>query len=151
MSNTTPTPNAVIPTSSSKAVTPAHSTETGKTNINDAVVSKVAGIAAREVRGVHALGGGAGRAIGALRDRVGQTNLAQGISVEVGETQVAVDVTLTAEYPVSLQDLADNVRDAVGDAVENIVGMEVAEINVTIADVFVPSDDDDDESDSRVK
>jgi uncharacterized alkaline shock family protein YloU len=151
MSNTTPTPNAVIPTSSSKAVTPAHSTETGKTNINDAVVSKVAGIAAREVRGVHALGGGAGRAIGALRDRVGQTNLAQGISVEVGETQVAVDVTLTAEYPVSLQDLAENVRNAVGDAVENIVGMEVAEINVTIADVFVPSDDDDDDSDSRVK
>ena len=29
--------------------------------------------------------------------------------------------------------------------------MEVAEINVTIADVFVPSDDDDDDSDSRVK
>ncbi|ROQ30971.1 putative alkaline shock family protein YloU [Frondihabitans sp. PhB188] len=151
MSNTTPTPNAVIPTSSSKAVTPAHSTETGKTNINDAVVSKVAGIAAREVRGVHALGGAAGRAIGAIRDRAGQTNLAQGISVEVGETQVAVDVTLTAEYPVALQDLADNVRNAVGDAVENIVGMEVAEINVTIADVFVPSDDDDDDSDSRVK
>ncbi|RPE77619.1 MULTISPECIES: Asp23/Gls24 family envelope stress response protein [unclassified Frondihabitans] len=151
MSNTTPTPNAVIPASSSKAVTPAHSTETGTTNINDAVVSKVAGIAAREVRGVHALGGGAGRAIGALRDRVGQTNLAQGISVEVGETQVAVDVTLTAEYPVALQDLAENVRNAVGDAVENIVGMEVAEINVTIADVFVPSEDDDDDSDSRVK
>jgi uncharacterized alkaline shock family protein YloU len=151
MSNTTPTPNAVIPTTSSKAVSPTHSTEQGKTNINDAVVSKVAGIAAREVRGVHALGGGAGRAIGALRDRVGQTNLAQGISVEVGETQVAVDVTLTAEYPVSLQDLADNVRNAVGDAVENIVGMEVAEINVTIADVYVPTDDDDDDSDSRVK
>jgi uncharacterized alkaline shock family protein YloU len=149
MSNTTPTPNAVIPTSSSKAVSAV--TESGTTKISDAVVSKVAGIAAREVRGVHALGGGAGRAIGALRDRVGQTNLAQGISVEVGDTQVAVDVTLTAEYPVALQDLADNVRNAVGDAVENIVGMKVAEINVTIADVFVPSDDDDDDSDSRVK
>ncbi|RPE78613.1 MULTISPECIES: Asp23/Gls24 family envelope stress response protein [unclassified Frondihabitans] len=151
MSNTTPTPNAVIPPTASKAVSTSSTTESGTTNINDAVVSKVAGIAAREVRGVHALGGGAGRAIGALRDRVGQTNLAQGISVEVGETQVAVDVTLTAEYPVALQDLADNVRNAVADAVENIVGMEVAEINVTIADVFVPSDDDDDESDSRVK
>jgi uncharacterized alkaline shock family protein YloU len=149
MTNVTPTPNAVIP--ATKSSVPAHSTDTGKTNIDDAVVSKVAGIAAREVRGVHALGGTAGRAIGALRDRVGQTNLSQGISVEVGETQVAVDVTLTAEYPVSLQDLADDVRSAVGDAVENIVGMEVAEINVTIADVFVPTDDDDDDSDSRVK
>ncbi|MCY1693006.1 Asp23/Gls24 family envelope stress response protein [Curtobacterium sp. SL109] len=147
MSNLTPTPATAAP----KSAIPAHSVETGKTEINDAVVSKVAGIAAREVRGVHALGGSAGRAIGALRDRVGQTNHAQGISVEVGDTQVAVDVTLTAEYPVSLQDVAEDVRSAVSKAIEDIVGMEVAEINVTIADVYIPSDDDDDSDDSRVK
>jgi uncharacterized alkaline shock family protein YloU len=147
MSNLTPTPATAAP----KTASPAQSVETGKTEINDAVVSKVAGIAAREVRGVHTLGGSAGRAIGALRDRVGQTNHAQGISVEVGETQVAVDVTLTAEYPVSLQDVADDVRSAVSKAIEDIVGMEVAEINVTIADVYIPSDDDDDSDDSRVK
>jgi uncharacterized alkaline shock family protein YloU len=133
----------------SAVAVPAHPSETGTTEINDAVVAKVAGIAAREVRGVHALGGTAGRALGAIRERVGQTNLSQGISVEVGETQVAVDVTLTADYPVALQQVADDVRSAIAQAVEDIVGMDVAEINVTIADVHLPTDDDSD--DSRVK
>lgn len=150
MTNVTPTPATTAPTST-KAPAAHASGEAGKTEINDAVVAKVAGIAAREVRGVHALGGAAGRAIGALRDRVGQTNLSQGISVEVGETQVAVDVTLTAEYPVALQEVAEDVRDAIAKAIEGIVGMDVAEINVTIADVHIPSDDDDDETtESRV-
>jgi len=146
MSNTTPvTPATVAKT------TPGHSIELGKTEIADSVVSKIAGIAAREVPGVHALGGGAARAIGALRERVGQTDHSQGISVEVGETQVAADVKIIAEYPVALQQVADDVRAAVGQAIEDLVGMQVAEINVTIADVFIPSEDNDDEDESRVK
>jgi len=148
MANVTPTPTA--PAGTALATTPATDTSTGKTSINDAVVSKVAGIAAREVRGVHALGGGAARAIGALRERAGQQNLSQGVSVEVGETQVAVDITLTAEYPMPLQQVADDVRAAVTDAIETIVGMEAAEVNITIADVYIATDDDDD-SESRVK
>ncbi|MDB6428789.1 Asp23/Gls24 family envelope stress response protein, partial [Curtobacterium sp. 20TX0008] len=64
----------------------------GKTTIDDTVVSKVAGIAAREVNGVHSLGGGAARAIGAIRDAIGQRDHGQGVKVEVGEKQVAADV-----------------------------------------------------------
>ncbi len=117
----------------------------GKTIINDGVVAKVAGIAARETRGVYALGGGAARALGAIREAVGGTDQAQGISVEVGETQVAVDVTIVAEYPAPLQDVADNVRSGVIRAVETIVGMEVTEVNVTVNDVHLPADDSDDD------
>lgn len=141
----------VTPTTAVRTSPAAHSAETGNTTIADGVISKVAGIAAREVRGVHALGGGAARAIGALRDRINQTDLSQGISVEVGETQVAVDVKITAEYPVPLQQVADDVRAAVGQAIENIVGMEVAEINVTVVDVFIDSDDNAEQDESRVK
>lgn len=115
---------------------------TGKTTIDDGVVAKVAGIATREVPGVFALGGGVSRAIGAIRDAVNQTDRSQGVSVEVGETQVAVDITLVAEYPVSLQKIADDVRIAVYTAIENIVGMDVTEVNVTINDVHIPGDDD---------
>ncbi|WP_295011767.1 Asp23/Gls24 family envelope stress response protein [uncultured Microbacterium sp.] len=114
----------------------------GKTTIEDGVVAKIAGIAAREVPGVHALGGGAARVVGAIRDALNSTDLAQGISVEVGERQVAVDVTIVAEYPVALQDLASAVRTAVYRAMEELVGMEVTEVNVTINDVHIPSDDD---------
>ncbi|MFB2557387.1 Asp23/Gls24 family envelope stress response protein [Herbiconiux liangxiaofengii] len=127
--------------------TTATATQTvlGKTVINDGVVSKVAGIAARESAGVYALGGGAARAFGAIRDAISSTDLGQGISVEVGETQVAVDVTIVAEYPAPLQDVADGVRANIIRAVETIIGLEVTEVNVTVNDVHLPSDDADDE------
>lgn len=120
-------------------------TVTGSTVIEDSVVAKVAGIAVREIDGVYALGGGAARMMGAVRDAIGSTDLSQGISVEVGEKQVAADVLLVAEYPVPLQELADRVRNAIAEAITNLVGMEVAEINVTISDVHVPEDDANDE------
>ena len=123
----------------------------GKTTIEDGVVAKIAGIAAREVSGVYALGGGAARALGAIRDALNNTDLSQGIGVEVGERQVAVDVTIVAEYPVSLQKVADDVRTAVYRAMEELVGMEVTEVNVTVNDVHVASDDDDADDAERAR
>jgi uncharacterized alkaline shock family protein YloU len=119
----------------------------GRTTVADGVVAKIAGIAIQEIDGVHALGGGAARAIGNLREKVGQKDLTQGVSVEVGQTQVAVDVTLVVEYPHPLQQVADNARDAVYSAVEDLVGMEVTEVNITITDIHVPSEDNDGEAD----
>jgi uncharacterized alkaline shock family protein YloU len=148
MTSVTPTTPAASKPGSALA-TPA--TTGGTTTIADGVVSKIAGIAARSVPGVHDLGGAAGRAIGAIRGKLNQTDHSQGISVEVGETQAAADVTLVAEYPMDLQQIADDVRTAVTDAIENYVGMEVTEVNVTVADVFIPSEDDSDDSDKRVQ
>ena len=113
----------------------------GKTTVVDPVVAKIAGIAAREVPGVFALGGGAARLLGTVRDAIGNTDLGQGVRVEVGETQVAADVTIVVEYPMPLQTVADAVRQAVGAAITGLIGMEVTEINVTITDVHIPGDD----------
>ena len=117
----------------------------GKTTIEDGVVAKVAGIAARDVPGVYALGGGAARMVGAIRDALNTSDLSQGINVEVGEKQVAVDVTIVAEYPVALQKVADDVRAAIYRAMQELVGMEVAEVNVTVNDVHIPSENDNQE------
>lgn len=125
-----------------QTVAPQLGAAAGKTTIEDAVVAKIAGIAAREVSGVYALGGGTARMVGAIRDALNTTDLSQGIRVEVGETQVAVDVTIVAEYPVSLQKVADDVRAAIHRAMVELVGMEVAEVNVTVNDVHIPSDDE---------
>ncbi|PCN47716.1 Asp23/Gls24 family envelope stress response protein [Curtobacterium sp. 'Ferrero'] len=124
---------------------------TGTTSIDDSVVEKVAGLAAREVDGVHSLGSGAARAIGAIRDAIGQRDFGQGVKVEVGEKQVAADIVIVAEYPVALQQVADGVRGNVSRALEQIVGMEVAEVNVTVQDVHIPGDDDEEQEPSRVQ
>ncbi|TWX35542.1 Asp23/Gls24 family envelope stress response protein [Frigoribacterium sp. ACAM 257] len=138
--NSTPTPADVTTAGVTGLVTDG--TTPGRTVVADAVVAKVAGIAAREVPGVHALGGGAARAFGALRDVVGNTDLGQGVRVEVGETQVAADVTIVVEYPVAISQVADQVRESVAAAIEQLVGMDVAEVNVSVTDVHIPGDDD---------
>lgn len=117
----------------------------GTTVVVDPVVAKIAGMAAREVPGVHALGGGAARVVGAVRDAIGQSDLSQGVRVEVGEHQVAADVTIVVAYPEQLHVVAENVRQAVGNAIVELIGMEVAEVNVTVSDVHIPGDDEEPE------
>ncbi|GAA4969951.1 Asp23/Gls24 family envelope stress response protein [Pseudonocardia tropica] len=118
--------------------------EHGSTRIAETVVSKIAGLAAREVSGIHALGGGAARAFGALRERIpgGTTNASQGVSVEVGEKQAAVDINVVVEYGVSIADLAKAVRRNVISALERMTGLEVVEVNISVDDVHLPSEDD---------
>lgn len=122
----------------------------GKTIISDGVVAKVAGIAAREVPGVHALGGGGARAFGAIRDAVNATDLGQGVKVEVGETQAAADITIVVAYPAPIHQVAANVRAAVADAITQLAGLDVVEVNVEVNDVHVPGTEDDDDTESRV-
>jgi uncharacterized alkaline shock family protein YloU len=123
----------------------------GTTTIAEGVVAKVAGIAAREVAGVYALGGGGARAFGAIRDVINATDLAQGVKVEVGETQAAADLTIVVEYPAPIQDVANNVRAAVAGAITRLVGLEVVEVNVEVNDVHVPGQDNNqDGEESRV-
>ncbi len=138
--------------STSSALTPATSalvTEQGKTTIADPVVAKIAGIAAREVSGVHALGGGTARAVGALRERIpgGRTNHSQGVAVEVGEREAAIDLQLVADYGVSVADLAAGIRRNVISAVERMTGLVVTEVNIEVQDVFLASEDDQDGAD----
>ena len=115
----------------------------GVTTIADVVVSKIAGIATREVDGVHDLGGQAARVVGKLRETLpGTTSLTQGVSVEVGERQAAVDIGIVAEYGVAIHDLADGIRNNVISAVENMTGLEVTEVNITVHDVHFAEDED---------
>ncbi|OBB58297.1 stress protein, Gls24 family [Mycobacterium sp. 852013-51886_SCH5428379] len=119
----------------------------GKTVIADTVVSKIAGLAAREVNGVHALGGGASRAVGALRERIpGATvNHSQGVSVEVGAKEAAVDIDIVAEYGVSIADLASGIRRNVIAAIERMTGLTVVEVDITVHDIHVAGDDPDED------
>ena len=120
-------------------------TTKGNTTIADSVVQKIAGVSAGEISGVHALGGGAARAFGAIRERIpgSSQSVGQGVAVEVGERQAAVDLEVVAEYGVSIVELSRAVRRNVISAVEGMTGLEVTEVNVAVNDVHLPSDDQD--------
>lgn len=122
----------------------------GTTVIADTVVSTIAGIAVRETDGIHSVGGGASRALGAVREKVSRSNdPGRGVKVEVGEKQAAIDVDIVVEYGIPIMEAAKNIRAHVTDAVETMTGLEVVEINIKVLDIYVPgSDDDDDDNES---
>ncbi|GEE00681.1 hypothetical protein nbrc107696_11270 [Gordonia spumicola] len=109
----------------------------GRTSIADIVVAKIAGIAAREIDGVHDVGGTTERVVGKVREVLPGTTVSatQGINVEVGERQAAVDVSIVAEYGVAIHQLAAAIRRNVISAIEQMTGLEVTEVNVTVHDV----------------
>lgn len=121
----------------------------GHTVIQDAVVSKVAGIAAQEVEKVQ-MGGGAAAAVGGFLESVtgavtgggsaGGASLTRGVSVEVGEEEAAVDLTMAVEYGTPIPPLAEQVRRNVINRVEELVGLRVTEVNVTVNDVQFPEE-----------
>ena len=116
--------------------------ELGKTTIGDGVVTKVAGLAAREVPGVHDLGGYAARVVGSVTEKVGLGDaFNQGVSVESGEKEAAVDLALVIDYGESIPRVADAVRRQVIKRVEGITGLTVIEVNITVNDLYFPGDE----------
>jgi uncharacterized alkaline shock family protein YloU len=133
------TSTALEPTDGNTLVT-SH----GKTSIADSVVEKIAGVAAREVSGVHEMGRGAARAFGSIKEKLpvrgSGPNVTQGVKVEVGERQAAIDIDLVVEYGVSIPDVSQSVRDNVIRRVEGMTGLQVTEVNISVDDVFLGDD-----------
>ena len=136
------------PPHNSGEATPAEplQTDRGQTTIGEGVVTKVAGLAAREVPGVHDLGGGTARAIGSVTQAVGLGDGMPGVSVESGETEAAVDLTIVIDYGESIPRVAEAVRNQVIKRVEGITGLQVIEVNITINDLYFPGEDEPAES-----
>ncbi|GLV73963.1 Asp23/Gls24 family envelope stress response protein [Streptomyces hygroscopicus] len=115
----------------------------GRTTIADGVVEKIAGMAARDVVGVHAMGGGFARTFGVVRDRVpGGRSVTRGVKAEVGEVQTALDLEIVVNYGVSIADVARAVRENVIAAVERMTGLEVVEVNIAVSDVKLPDEEE---------
>ncbi|MCK9900304.1 hypothetical protein CC117_05900 [Parafrankia colletiae] len=141
-----------------RSASPARRTSTelvtaqGRTSIADSVVRKIAGVATREVTGVHELGSGGSRAMGSFRSRLPGTSasVSQGVTVEVGERQAAIDLDVVCDYGVSIVDLSQAVRRNVVDSVEQMTGLEVTEVNIAVDDVYI-GDDEGSETAPRVQ
>lgn len=114
-------------------------TDRGTTSIDDSVVAKIAALAAREVDGVAALGGALSGALANVVGRIrGGEHRTAGVGVEVGSRQAAVDISCQMEYPASIHEVADSVRQNVIDRIESMTGLEVVEVNIAVSDLVFP-------------
>jgi uncharacterized alkaline shock family protein YloU len=141
----------MTPSTTSTEASPATkdrlATGDGQISVAEGVVQKIAGRACREVSGVHAMGTGSTRAFGAMRERIPGSsgpNVAQGVGVEVGETEAAVDLDIVVEYGVSIAELGRSIQRNVRQSVERMTGLRVVEVNVAVDDVYLPGTGDQD-------
>ena len=140
-------------TTASPATRDRLATGEGQITVAESVVQKIAGKACREIAGVHAMGTSGTRAFGSFRERIpGSTgpNIAQGVGVEVGETEAAIDLDIVVEYGASIAELGRSIQRNVKQTVERMTGLRVVEVNIAVDDVYLPTDGDQDTTASRV-
>lgn len=125
---------------------PLHSPR-GTTNISNSVVQKIAGIAAQEVEKVQVGGGTAAAVTGflgnvssAVTGSSGGEGPTSGVSVEVGNEEAAVDLTMAIEYGVSIPQVTEAVRRNVINRIENLTGLRCTEVNIVVTDVQFPEE-----------
>ena len=104
----------------------------GEVKIADEVVAMIAGLAAMEVEGVASMAGNATRE---LISKLGMKSLSKGVKVEVLDGVVTVDLTLNIEYGMNILETSKKVQEKVKAAIENMTGLEVADVNIHIASV----------------
>ena len=104
----------------------------GEVQIADEVVAIIAGLAATEVDGVDSM---AGNITNELVGKLGMKNLSKGVKGEVTEEHVSVNMALNLKYGYSIPDVCEKVQEKVKNAIENMPGLTVLDVNIKIAGV----------------
>ena len=104
----------------------------GEVHIADEVVAIIAGLAATDVAGVASMGG---NITNELVSKLGMKNLSRGVKVTVLENVVTVDLTLNIEFGKNILETSKKVQEKVKSSIENMTGLEVADVNIRIASV----------------
>ena len=104
----------------------------GEVKIADEVVAIIAALAATEVDGVASM---AGNITNELISKLGMKNLSKGVKVDVLEGIVTVSLALNLKYNYSIIETTAKVQEKVKIAIENMTGLEVADINIRVAGV----------------
>ena len=109
----------------------------GEIKIADEVVAIIAALAATEVEGVASM---AGNITNELIGKLGMKNLSKGVKVDVLEGIVTVSLALNLNYGYSIKDITSKVQEKVKTAIENMTGLEVADVNIRVAGVEIPEE-----------
>ena len=109
----------------------------GETSIDDYVIGAIAGVAAKEIEGVSALGGQSLRRT--IAERVGGAEgRARGVEVEAGRREAILDLELRVVYGFSIPEIVIKVRQVVAHRVLELVGLVTKEINIRVVGIDFP-------------
>ena len=105
----------------------------GELTYEDKVIQKIIGLSLEKVDGLLAVDGGF---FSNLADKIVNTDhVGNGVNVEVGKEQVAVDLNVVVEYQKNVPDLYKHIKEVVVSQVSKITDLEVVEVNVNVVDI----------------
>ena len=105
----------------------------GSVRVANEVIASIAALAAREIDGVEALDQASARH---LRDWIKRQTVHRGVRVSLDhERKIHLEVFLTAAVDAALPQLAARVQANVMEAVERMLGLEVADVSVYVSSV----------------
>ena len=105
----------------------------GELTYEDKVIQKIIGLSLEKVDGLLAVDGGF---FSNLTDKIINTDhVGNGVNVEVGKEQVAVDLNVVVEYQKNVPDLHKHIKEVVASQVSKITDLEVIEVNVNVVDI----------------
>jgi len=119
----------------------------GLIRISDDVVATIAGLAALETPGIAAMSGGISEG---LAKRLSGRNAQRGVSVEVGQVEAAIDLRIVVQYGIPIQEVGRRLQENVREAVQNMTGLSVVEVNVKVEGVAFKDEETAEEA-NRVK
>lgn len=105
----------------------------GQLTFEDKVIEKIVGLALDKVPGLLAVNGGF---LSNLKDKLVNTDTTRdGVNVEVGTKEVAVDLEIIAEYQVNIPEIFATIKEVVEKEIKKMTGLNVIEVNVNVVDV----------------
>lgn len=105
----------------------------GELSYDDKVIEKITGIALEQTRGLLDIDGGF---ISNIKNKLVNTdNPTDGVSVEVGKEQVAVDLNIIVEYGADVLRVYDDIKSTISREINKITGLDVVEVNVRVVDI----------------
>ena len=100
---------------------------------NDKVIEKIVGHALENVDGLLAVSGGFFSNL--KNNLVNSDSVTDGVSVEVGTQEVAVDLNLIVEYGKDIPAIVESIKAIVAQNVEVMTHLKVVELNANVVDV----------------
>lgn len=105
----------------------------GELTYADKVIEKMIGIALESVDGLLEVSGGF---FANLKDKlVNSDQPTTGVNVEVGKKQVAVDLSIIAEYKKHLPTIYKDMKAIIESEVKAMTDLDVVEVNVEVVDI----------------
>lgn len=121
--------------------------QTGVVRISDDVVGTIAGLAALETPGIAGMSGGISEG---LAKRLSGKNVQKGVSVEVGQLEAAIDLRVIVQYGIPIHEVCRQLQENVREAVQNMTGLSVVEVNVKVEGVAFREDEREETAITRV-